>query len=464
MTAATRLWDSACLAYAADRERAANLVRVQETDFLPAALEIIERPVSPTARFTARVLLAAVLLAVVWLATSMVDIIASAGGELIPVDNVKIVQPAESGVVRAILVQDGQRVRAGQVLVRLDPTMSSAEAAQARKALQTAELAVARDHAVLAALDGRGLVLDAPADTPPGLVAEQRDLARAQLDDIRAAATSRSADLQAAQAAHAEAAGQARKLGETLPLLDVQIDALQTLMAKGFASRLRIVEMQRQRLATARDRDIALDTMRRASAEARSAGGTLAHGDADARKQVLEDLVKVRADADLRRDELRKAVQKASFQDLRSPVDGTVGQLAIHTIGGVVESAKPIMTIIPADGALVAQVKVLNRDIGFVRTGQPVALKLAAFPFTRFGTVAGRVAGIASDAVRDEKLGLVYVARVTIGRRTLRRSGETIMLTPGMEVTADIRTGRRSVASYLLSPIDQVRQEAGRER
>ena len=456
--------DSVRAALAAEKERVGRSTRVDETAFLPAALEIVERPVSPTARLTARILLIGVVIAILWLVIGRVDIVASAQGKIIPADAVKLVQPAETGVVRAILVTDNQHVRKGQPLVVLDPTVSAAEASQAREALQTSELDAARSRAVLSALDGHGLVFNAPPGTPPEVIDVQKQLARAQLDNIRGADAMHNGEMQAASAAKAEASVQVAKLTETLPLLDVQIDAYEKLLAKGFVSRLRVIEMHRQRLAAEKDRDTALETMRKASAQIRAASGSLEQANGDARMQVLQNLAKSEAEASLRREELNKAVQKSSFQTLASSVDGTVTQLSVHTVGGVVEAAKPIMAIVPAGGPLVAEVKILNKDIGFVRVGQPVAVKLAAFPFTRYGTVVGRVDSLSSDAVQDEKLGLVYTGRVAIGRDMIQRSGETVALTPGMEVTADIRTGRRNILSYVLSPIDETRQDAARER
>lgn len=460
MNALARNWDLVRAALAEERAQGPRLTRVAETTFLPAAMEIVERPVSPTLRTTAWVLLAGLVVTVLWLCLGRIDVVASASGRLIPLDSVKLVQPAEAGIVRAILVHDGQRVRKGQPLIELDPTVSTAEAVQARKALEVAELDAARGRAILAALDGHGLAFTPPLGTPADVAATQAALARAQLEDIEAARFSHSADRDSAAAARAEAGVQARKLAETLPLLDEQIEANEQMLAKGYVSRLRVIEMRRQRLIAAHDRDAAIQTERRAAAQMAVAGGNIAQGRAEARSRVLTDLAKAEADAKLRREELAKAVQKSSLQTLVSPVDGTVAQLAVHTVGGVIEAAKPVMVIVPADGALVADVKLLNRDIGFVRAGQAVAIKLEAFPFTRYGALVGRIESIGSDAVEDEKLGLVYPARIRLDPDPTGRIRADI----GMQVTADVRTGRRSILSYLLSPIDQAAQEAGRER
>jgi len=464
MNAVTRHWSAVRDALDNERARSRSVLRTEETDFLPAALEVVERPVSPTARVTAWVLLGLLAVALLWLFLGRVDVVASAPGKLVPADDVKLIQPGSGGIIRAILVRDGQSVRAGQALVELDPTVSDADTAQAGKALETAQLDAARLRAILSALDGQGLRFTPPAGTTAKIAATQVALARAQLAEIQAGSQTRAADTESARAARAEAQIQAAKLSETLPLLDEQIAANETLLEKGYVSKLKVIEMRRQRLAAARDRDAALATARKAEAQIAVAGGNSSQSMAEARARILADLAKAESDARLRQEELTKATKRSSLQRLVSPVDGTVTQLAVHTVGGVVEAAKPIMVIVPARGKLVAEVTIANKDIGFVTPGQPVALKVEAFSFTRYGAVPGRLEQISSDAVQDEKQGLIYTARIALDRATIQRDGATVPLTPGMAVTADIRTGRRSLASYLLSPIDEIRTTAGRER
>ncbi|BAI98009.1 HlyD family type I secretion periplasmic adaptor subunit [Sphingobium sp. TA15] len=463
MSSIAQHWDVVRAALADERRRARNLNRVDDVTFLPAALEIIEQPVSPTARATTRVLLIGLVLTLLWLTFGKVDVVASAPGRLIPADNVKLVQPAEAGIVRAIHVRNGQFVRKGQVLVELDPTVSAAETIQAEAALQTALFDIGRARGVLSALDGKGLNFIPPQGTAPQLVATQRALAAAELATIEASVSGRSADLQAAKAARSEALAQAAKLTETIPLLDQQLDAYEGLLTKGYAAKLKVIEMRRQRFATIRDREAALATARKAEAQSSSASSTMAQSKAEARSRILTDLAKAEADARLRQEELTKSRQRSSLQRLVAPVDGTITQLSIHTIGGVVEPAKPIMVVVPKGGSLIAEVKILNKDMGFVKDGQPVAIKLEAFPFTRYGTIPGYVESIGSDAVEDEKLGLVYPARIRLDPIDRGRTTE-MRLSAGLATTADIRTGRRSILSYLVSPIDEATQEAARER
>ena len=464
MNAITEHWDIVKAALSDEKRNKHSVFKTIDTDFLPAALEIIERPVSPTARITTWVLLSGIVITGLWLTFGKIDVVASANGKLIPLDNVKLVQPAEAGVIRSISVRNGQRVRKGQALIALDPTFSSADLTQAQTALDVAMLDAARNRAVLSALDGQGLNLNLPNGTPLGIANTQRQLARAQLAEIEAGILMRAADSRAALSTRGEALGQTAKLTETLPLLDEQIAANEALLAKGYVSKLRVIEMRRQRLIAARDRDIAVQTANKASAQISGASGGIAQARAEARARILADLARAEGEANLKREELVKSAQRSSLQTLIAPVDGTVAQLAVYTIGGVVEATKPLMVIVPKGGALVVEARLLNRDAGFVREGQSVAVKFEAFPFTRHGTIKGVIEGIGSDAVDDEKLGPVYPVRVRLNCREPKASALCSRISPGMAATADIKTGQRSILSYLVSPIEKASLEAGRER
>jgi hemolysin D len=453
MNALTTNWRMITASIAEDKARNVGRLRIDDAAFLPAALEVIERPVSPTARVTAKVLLAGVAALGLWLTLGRTDIIASAQGRIVPTGAVQLVQPAEAGVVRRILVHDGDHVTKGQVLVLLDPTVSTAEAAQARKSLDSVSFEVARTQAVVDALDGKGFRFAAPAGTDPATAALQESLARAKLAEVNASIQAQQAGNAVASAEIGSARAEVAKLTETLPLLDEQISANEQLLAKGFVSKMKV-----------RDRDSALQSIRRATAQAGGAASNSVKARADARSALLDELVKSTAEMRLRQDELVKTTQRATLQALRAPVTGTVGQLSVHTEGGVVEAAKPIMTVVPGDGKLVAEVKLLNRDAGFVSVGQKVGVKLDAFPFTRYGLIQGHVLGVSPDAVDDEKLGPVYVLRVALDRTRIARGDRDVAVTPGMMVTADIVTGDRSFFSYLTSPIDEARKTALRER
>ena len=432
---------------------------VTQTQFLPAALELVERPVSPLARRTALVLALGMALLIAWLFLGRVDIVAAADGALEPIAHVQLVQPATPGIVRRLLVRDGQRVKKGQLLVALDPTIAGAELGQGRDALLSSEMTVARVRAVLSALDGRGFDFVPPPLAPADMVADHRALARALLMQIQAQSGEQAGARRAASFAAREAQIQAQKITESLPLLDQQLRANEALLAKGYVSKLRVLDMQRQRMAADRDRDAALQSAARAAAEAGAAASHGAGVRASGRAELLQMLVTAQADVAQRRGDLAKSSGRAGYGRLIAPVSGTVSQLAVTAEGGVVDGQRPIMAIVP-DGGLTAEVKLSNSDIGFVRPGQAVAVKVHAYPFSRHGTIAGKVLSIGATAISDDRLGLVYPVRVQLDPSAAGR----FRLRPGMAVTVDIRTGQRRLIDYLVSPIESAAAIAGRER
>lgn len=457
-------WEVLKQAWRDDRERRKRFVPSADAEFLPAALEVIEQPVSPTARVATWAALIFLAITIAWTVLGRVDVVATAPGTLIPAGNVKLVQSPDAGVVRAIHVRNGDQVRTGQALLDLDPTLTGADLAQAEKALAAAELEIARNRAIADALSGKGLRFLAPPGTPPDVAETQRRLIAAQLAEIEAT----TAGLNAARISALSDAGAARaqvaKLSDTVPLLDRQIVSMNRLDAKGYAPGARLIELQRQRRLEAGERDVALSQITRGQAEARKFDAQTREAREQARRGALAELAKAEADAILRREEVTKARQRSRFQRLVSSVDGTVQQLEAHTIGGVIEPAKPLMVIVPSSVRLEVQARILNKDVGFIRTGQNASVKLEAFPFTRYGAVPGRVRAISRDAVQDKDLGLIYIATITLDRSHVDADGRRYALSPGLAATVDVRTGTRSIISYLLSPLQSTVSQAGRER
>lgn len=463
MNTITRHWQVAREALAQEKARARERKSGTDTRFLPAALEIVERPVSPTGRMTAWVLLIGLVATFVWLMLGKVDIVASAQGQVMPVGDVKLVQAANSGIVRRIYVQDGDAVKRGQPLIDLDPTVSRAEQAQAEKALLVARLDVARNQAIADSLSGKGLHFAPPAGTTPHIADTQRRLITAQIAQSEAAASGMEAARASALSDAQAAADQIRTLNLTIPVLDRELDAMHGLEAKGYAPGLKLLEMERQRHSEVGQGDVAVAQRAKGFSDARRFGEQLLQAREQAKQQALADLAKAQSEEMMRAEELTKAREKSHLQRLSAPVDGTVQQLAVHTLGGVIEPVRPLMVLVPRNG-LTLEAKVLNRDAGAVRRGQTVALKLEAFPFTRYGTVSGQITSISSDAVEDKKLGLIYVARISLSDLSVNKDGIRVPLQPGMNGTADILVGRRRLIDYLVSPVSQAVKEAAREQ
>lgn len=249
-----------------------------------------------------------------------------------------------------------------------------------------------------------------------------------------------------------------------LPLLRERVEARKDLVEQKIVARLSYLELEQELIVMERDRIIADSRLAEVAA---SIAGTARQRDkahAEFRRDRLAELAGAEARAASMRAELIKAEQRAGQQNLTAPVDGHVQELAVHTVGGVVTPAQPILVIVPDDSLLEVEAQVLNKDIGFVAEGQPVEIKLEAFPFTRYGLIEGAVLDVSSDAVEDERLGLVYTARIGLDRATIDVDGQGVRLAPGMAVTAEIKTGSRRLIEYVLGPLLQAGQESLRER
>jgi len=437
---------------------------VVEHEFLPAALEIIEKPASPGLRILMLLLCALFAIALIWSVFGRVDVVAVASGRTLPVANVKLIQPVDVAVVRAIHVRNGQRVRRGQLLVELDPTTATADEAQATQGLLASRVVEARNDALLAHLQGRPAVFRAPPGTPPEIVATQTELIRSKVAEYEA---QRAALLQARAQRTAELRGavaEVQKLRQTLPLIDQQLSARRGLADRGHFSRLRLLEYEQARIEHVQNIEVQESSAQRARAAIANIDAEIAGLRERFASEASTELSGAETDTGMRTEELRKSARRRQLQQLRAPVDGTVQQLAVHTVGGVVQPAQALMVIVPSGTEIEVEAQILNKDIGFVREGQPVRVKFEAFPFTDYGWIDGIVETISRDAVEDERLGLVYTSRIRLGRNYIMLADRRQPIGPGMAVQAEVRTGRRRIIQYLLSPIARTVGEAGRER
>ena len=458
-----RHWDILRDAWALENKRRKSRLKWRESDFLPAALEIVETPPNPLGRWLLWLMMSFVAIAIAWSFIAKVDVIATASAKVITADHNKLLQATDVGVVRHIYVRDGQQVRKGQPLVELDPIEARADMAQATAALMTARVDAARERAILASLAGKAPEFVAPPGTPEAMAATQRALIESRLAEIRSQIANLQAQGDEAKAQRGEADAQVARLNATMPFLADRIARRETLVVKGFGSKLQQLELEEQ--AVDRQHQVAVEVQTSARAKASMAGVVqqIAAAREGALKDAYSSLSKAESDIRQREEELTKSTSRSRLRLLTAPVDGTVQQLAVYTEGAVMKAADPILVVVPREGPLIVEAKLLDRDVGFVRIGQPVTVKLEAFPFTRYGTVKGRLAWVSRDAVEDEKLGPIYAAHVTL---LCGRGGEPLCanVEPGLTATVEIRTAERRVVDFLLSPLRQHVDEAGHER
>lgn len=459
-----RHWTILRESWRSQKEEDKQRVRYDEPAFLPAALEVLETPPSPIGRAILWSMLLFVVLALIWSIVGKVDMVAVASGKTVPRGQVKLIQAADFGVVRALHVAEGQSVRAGQPLVVLDPTATTADVAQARQALLSAEIDSARAGALVDYAGGRTARFTAPPAADATTVATQRAFVTAKRAEHDAALAGLRQERLQREGELAMIDREIAKLAEQMPLMEERLAGIRKLAASGYAPRLRLLELEQQVIGMREDLAIRRAERHKGQAAVRAVDAQIAKAQGEFSREVLDALTEAEANRRLRREELAKASGKAGLTTLVAPQDGVIQQMQVHTLGGVVKPADPLMVLVPRRGDLIVEARVLNRDIGFVREGQRVEVKLEAFPFTRYGVVHGVVERISRDAVNDDKEGLVYPAMVRLSRPWIEVEGRRIPLSAGLASTVEIKTGKRRIIDYLLSPLARRFREAGRER
>ena len=459
--------------------------RGAELEFLPAALEIVETPPSPIGRAIVAAIILLFCAALAWAWWGTIDIVASATGKIVPSGRTKVVQPLETGVVRSIRVQDGQAVKAGDVLIELDPTVSVAERDHLRDDLLAEQLNLARLRAALAAGDDPVADFTPPAGASPALVGAQRQLLVNQVTEHRAKVAALARQEAQKEAEQATIGATIHKLETLIPVIQQRVDIRKTLMDKELGSKLTYFEVFQLLVEQQQELGVQKSHLREAEAAAGAIRETRRQAMAEYRHTLSDELAKAEQKANGLAQDLIKAEQKTRLQRLTAPVDGVVQQLAIHTVGGVVTPAQALLAVVPSDSRLEIEAMVSNRDIGFVRSGQEAEIKIDTFNFTRYGLLHGNVLTVSQDAVIRERqqdrpdgrpLGtqndtsepkgqeLNYSARISLDRTRMQIDDRMVNLSPGMAVTVEIKTGSRTILSYLLSPLLRYRQETLRER
>jgi hemolysin D len=456
--------------------------------FMPAALEILETPASPVGRAIGALIILFFAIAIVWATFGHVDIIATAQGKIVPTGRTKTIQPLETGIVAAIHVQDGDKVTAGQILIELDRTVTQAERKHVTSDLLASQLDIARLVALRDNFESGAIPRDiiVPSGISEADVARTKSSMRSQAGEqvAKLASIVRQIEQKKAEADSVDAT--IAKIDASMPLVEETASIRKKAMEIQYGNHIayldaqtKLVEQQNERLVQQR-KLVEIAAARQALEE------QIEQTKAGYEHQVLNDLSDAEKKVAELSQDLIKAEQKADEQILRSPIDGTVQQLVVHTVGGVVTPAQQLMIIVPAESHLEVEAMISNRDIGFVSVGQHAEVKIDTFNFTRYGLLQGKVISVSQDAiVRDEpnkkpadkKLGgalsdtsepdgqeLLYSARVSLDQTQMQIEDKMVNLAPGMATTVEIKTGKRRLIEYLMSPLLRYKQESLRER
>ena len=458
--------------------------RRDELAFLPAALEIVETPPSPIGRAIVYTVVAVFAAAIAWASIGTVDIVAMAPGKIIPSGRTKTIQPFETGVVRAIHVRDGQSVKTGDVLIELDPTMNAAELGHLKSDLVGSQLEAARLYAALSQDDPLG-AFKPPADALGPLIEMQRRLLASQMAEQKAKLASTDGQIAQKEAERATIKASIDKLKATIQPLQERVDIRRIMFSKELGSKL--IYLQELQDLVGQQKEVLVQESRLSESDSAIAALQEVRSKTVAEYEhgLLDDLAKAEQKAVGLAQDVIKAEQRTSLQKLTAPVDGVVQQLAVHTIAGVVTPAQQLMVIVPAESQLEIEAMISNRDVGFVEAGQEAAIKIDTFNFTRYGLLHGTVLTVSNDAIQRDRpqdkqpdkpqtaeagssepkgQELVYAARVSLDRARMQVEDKTVNLSPGMAVTVEIKTGSRSILSYLLSPLVRYKHDSLRER
>jgi hemolysin D len=382
-------------------------------------------------------------------------------------------------------VQDGQAVKAGEVLVELDPTVNAAERDHLQNDLLAEQLNAARLRAALAAVGDLEADFVAPAGADPVLVSTQRQLLLNQVNEHRAKIASLVRQQAQKEAEQDTIGATIHKLEATIPVVQQRVDIRKNLMEKELTSKIVYFEVLQLLVEQQEELSVQKSHLNEAAAAVAAIRETRGQAVAEYRKSLSDELAKAEQKANGLTQDLIKAERKTTLQRLAAPVDGVVQQLAIHTVGGVVTPAQALLVIVPNDSRLEIEAMVSNRDIGFIHTGQNAEIKIDTFNFTRYGLLHGEVLSVSQDAIirdqpqdrsGDRRQGsqndssepkgqeLNYSARISLDRTKMQVEERMVDLSPGMAVTVEIKTGTRTILSYVLSPLLRYQKEVLRER
>ena len=460
-----RYWEIAKLALLQEKASKDSKIKgmnEHEKEFLPAVLEVTEMPPSHAARLLTYVIMLMFTVLILWSILGKIDIIATSAGKLMPASNIKTIQTLTDSEIEEIYVQEGQYVKEGQDLIKFNQTEVLANISRVENEIEALEIAVARLKALLT--DNPEANFSYNPEIDEYLIKMHKDLLKSQMTEKKAQIEVLDGQIVKAEKEKDTIQAELNRIEKLLPSVEERIEKKRILVDEKLLARLTFLEQEEELTNLQEQRNVQVKKMAETEANIESLKKQKRQYLAEFDKNLMQELTENREQLESYQQELIKYQEALKRTVVKAPLSGYVQQLVYHTKGGVVETAKPIMNLVPEDYKLEAEVQILNKDIGFVRPEQDVEIKIDSFPFTKYGTIKGKVRNISGDAIQDEKLGLVFNARLTLLDNKIKADGQIIQLKPGMSVTAEIKTGKRRVIEYLLSPVMKYLNESLKER
>jgi len=459
--------------------------------FLPAALEIQAAPPPKWSRSLLWMIMLLIVITIAWASWAEIDIIATAQGKIVPSGQVKIIQPLETGVVKTIFIKEGQHVKAGDKLIALDNTSNVADADRLANELTGYKEDLARQLFFLEKLDlvikkqaqlqERSQVNSAQEQAQAQikynadfllLPLNQQSLLASSWQEYQSKLNSFTSEITKLTAEKKSRKIDVGRFEKTLPLVIEREQSYHSLLEISAVSRNQYLELKQQRIDQEESLLLQRANVEQISASIESAKQNLYAYQSEIRRNTLQEINQLTRQRDSLQQELHKANRLTQLRILTSPVDGVVEELVVATIGGIVTPAQELLHIVPttySDGEgkglqLEVEAGLLNKDIGFVHTGQIAEIKIDSFPFTKYGVIDGTVTDISADAIEHEQFGLLFPLKASIKTDEINVNGKWVKLKPGMSVTVEIKTGTRRLMEFLLAPLMRGVSEGARER
>lgn len=439
--------------------------REKETEFLPAILEVTETPPSPTGRIVMWTILTLLVVALAWAFLGHINEVAVAPGKVIPSGQAKTIQVKNKGIIKEILVEEGQTVKEGDVLVRLDPTSAGADYDSLKKRAAYYKLDIAR---LTAELTGQPFNPEEDPDLDAHDLAAEVALYQSRTSDYQTQRKSRE-DVIAQKRARLDSTKAAyEKYAHGLAIAEEKERRLTDLVKESAISEFQLLEQQKETIEYSKNAQGALDELNSIQAEIAEAEQNLANVDAAYRKDIMTSLVDAKKEYYSVTEAIKKADEDARLSTIVAPTSGRVYNLSVHTVGGIVTDAQPLMQIVPEDVSLEFEVYADNKDIGFIRLGQDAEVKVETFNFQKFGMIEAKVDEISADAVNEpsdpEKNKKFKLILKPSDKNTIDVFGKETDLNVGMNVTAEIKIKEKRIIDFFLDPFRRYTSEALRER
>jgi membrane fusion protein, adhesin transport system len=406
---------------------------------------------------------ALMIAALLWARSAVLDEVTTGAGRVIPSQQLQVAQSLEGGIVRELLVREGDQVEKDQILMRIDDTGFSSklgEVSQRQSALK------AETMRLQAEAEGRATVSfpDDMKTAAPGAVKAEADAFKIRAQKLEGEiGLLRQQLLQREQEVN-EIAARRRKIETELVPLRSELELNQRLARSGNVAKVDVLKLQRQVAELDGDLRILVASLPRAQAAIAEAKNRIDSTRNAFRSQVVERLSTVNGDLAVIEETMKGAVDRVTRTTVRSPVRGAVNKLAVTTLGAVVQPGQPLAEIVPADEQLLLETRVRPKDIAFIRPEQPVSVKFTAYDYVIYGSLKGKVDRISPDTSKDERGEPFYLVIVRTEKNHLGTSDRKLPILPGLIATVDIQTGTRTVMNYLLKPVLRARHEAMRER